>query len=105
MSENIRPLSDHVFIRRQEYALQSDAGILLNSISVKKPTTGIVVAAGKGVVSKNGTLRPLDVKEGDRVIFEECFSHELREVNGEELLVMREDKVLAVIVKTQEECQ
>lgn len=105
MTEVIKPLNDHVFIRRQEYKLQSEAGILLGSISVEKPRTGVVVAAGDGKVNEQGERMPLDVKAGDRVIFEECFSNESREVNGEELLVMREDKVLAVIVKTQEECQ
>lgn len=105
MTESIRAIGDHVFIRRQEYKLQSEAGILLGSISVKKPTTGVVVAAGKGITNGRGILKPLDVNKGDRVIFEDCFSNEVREVNGEELLVMREENILAVIVKTQEECQ
>lgn len=105
MKEVIKPLRDHVFIRRQEYKLQSEAGILLQSISVKKPITGTVVACGNGTVNKYGTKRSLDVKAGDRVIFEECFTNESREVNGEELLVVREDKIIAVIEETQEECQ
>lgn len=98
--EKLKPIGDTVFIRRESYKLQSEAGILLQSISVKKPTTGIVVAAGPGTVTKYGTLKPLDVKEGDKVIFEECFTNHTREVNGESLLVVSEEKLLAVINET-----
>lgn len=105
MTESIRTVGDNVIIRRQEFKLQSEAGILLSSISVEKPRTGVVVAVGNGKVNARGIIKKLDVKPGDRVIFEDCFSNETIEVNNEKLLVMGEDNVLAVIVKTQEEYQ
>lgn len=101
--ESIKPINDYVFIRREKYKLQSDAGIILQSISVKKPTTGVVVAAGPGTVNDQGILKETDVKKGDRVVFEECFTNAIENINGEELVVVREKMVIAVIENTQDE--
>lgn len=93
---NIRPLHDRVIVRRMEEEKKSPGGIVIPDSAAEKPVEGEVVAVGKGKVSETGDLRPLDVKVGDRILFGKYSGTEVK-VNGEELLVMREDDITGVI--------
>ena len=93
---NIRPLHDRVVIRRMEEETTSAGGIVLPGSAAEKPAQGEVVAVGKGKILENGDVRPLDVKVGDKVLFGKYGGTEVK-VNDEELLVMREDDITAVI--------
>jgi len=92
----IRPLHDRVVVRRTEEERTSPGGIVLPDSATEKPIQGEVVAVGNGKLLENGDLRPLDLKKGDKVLFGKYSGTEVK-VNGEELLVMREDDVMAVI--------
>jgi len=92
---NIRPLQDRVIVRRMEEEKSSPGGILLPDSATEKPIKGEVVAVGKGLVQDNGDLRPLDLKVGDEVLFGKYSGTEIK-LDGEELLVMKEDDVMAV---------
>ncbi len=93
---NIRPLHDRVVIRRTEEEKTSPGGIVIPDSATEKPIKGEVVAVGNGKVLDNGETRALDLKAGDRVLFGKYSGTEVK-VEGEELLVMREDDVMAVI--------
>ncbi|MFL2554751.1 MAG: co-chaperone GroES [Candidatus Rariloculaceae bacterium] len=93
---NIRPLHDRVVIRRTEEEKTSPGGIVIPDSATEKPIKGEVVAVGNGKVLDNGETRALDLKAGDRVLFGKYSGTEVK-VDGEELLVMREDDVMAVI--------
>jgi chaperonin GroES len=92
---NIRPLQDRVIVRRMEEEKTSPGGIVLPDSATEKPIKGEVVAVGKGLVQENGDLRPLDLKVGDQVLFGKYSGTEIK-LDGEELLVMKEDDVMAV---------
>jgi chaperonin GroES len=92
---NIRPLQDRVIVRRMEEEKTSPGGIVLPDSATEKPIKGEVVAIGKGLVQDNGDLRPLDLKVGDQVLFGKYSGTEIK-LDGEELLVMKEDDVMAV---------
>jgi chaperonin GroES len=92
----IRPLHDRVIIRRLEEERMSAGGIVIPDTATEKPIRGEVVAAGPGKVTDDGKLRPLDLKPGDKVLFGKYSGTEVK-VDGQELLVMREDDVMAVI--------
>ena len=92
---NIRPLRDRVIVRRMEEEKTSPGGIVLPDSATEKPIKGEVVAVGKGLVQENGDLRPLDLKVGDEVLFGKYSGTEIK-LDGEELLVMKEDDVMAV---------
>ena len=92
---NIRPLQDRVIVRRMEEETTSPGGIVLPDSATEKPIKGEVVAVGKGLVQENGDLRPLDLKVGDEVLFGKYSGTEIK-LDGEELLVMKEDDVMAV---------
>ncbi len=92
----IRPLHDRVVIRRTEEERTSPGGIVIPDSATEKPIKGEVVAVGKGKLLDSGEVRALDLKEGDRVLFGKYSGTEVK-VEGEELLVMREDDVMAVI--------
>ena len=92
----IRPLHDRVVIRRTEEERTSPGGIVIPDAAAEKPIKGEVLAVGKGKLLENGDIRPLDLKEGDQVLFGKYSGTEVK-VNGEEVLVMREDDVMAVI--------
>ena len=94
----IRPLHDRVVIRRTEEERTSPGGIVIPDTATEKPIRGEVIAVGKGKLLENGDIRPLDLKAGDKVLFGKYSGTEVK-VNGEELLVMREDDVMAVIEK------
>ncbi|MDT8385496.1 MAG: co-chaperone GroES [Gammaproteobacteria bacterium] len=93
---NIRPLHDRVVVRRMEEERTSAGGIVIPDSATEKPAQGEVVAVGNGKILDNGDLRPLDVKVGDKVLFGKYGGTEVK-VDGEELLVMREDDITAVI--------
>ena len=92
---NIRPLQDRVIIRRMEEETTSPGGIVIPDSATEKPIRGEVVAVGKGLVLDNGDIRPLDLKVGDQILFGKYSGTEVK-LDGEELLVMKEDDVMAV---------
>ena len=92
----LRPLHDRVVIRRTEEERTSPGGIVIPDTAAEKPIRGEVVAVGQGKVMENGDVRKLELKQGDKVLFGKYSGTEVK-VDGEELLVMREDDVMAVI--------
>lgn len=93
---NIRPLHDRVIIKRMEEERMSAGGIVIPDSATEKPIRGQVIAVGKGKILENGTVRPLDVKAGDTVLFGKYSGTEVK-VNGTEYIVMREEDVMGVI--------
>lgn len=94
----IRPLHDRVIVKRMEEERKTPGGIVIPDSATEKPIRGQVMAVGKGKLLENGEVRPLDVKIGDLVLFGKYSGTEVK-VNGEELLVMREEDIMAVIEK------
>jgi chaperonin GroES len=92
----IRPLHDRVVVRRKEEETTTPGGIVLPGSATEKPVQGEVIAAGRGKILENGEVRPLDVKVGDTVLFGKYSGTEVK-VNGEEVLVMREEDIMGVI--------
>ena len=93
---NIRPLHDRVLVRRVEEETVSAGGIVLPGSAAEKPTQGEILAAGKGRILDSGEVRPMDVKVGDKVLFGQ-YSGSAVKVDGEELLMMREEDIMGVI--------
>ena len=93
---NIRPLHDRVIIRRMEEEKTSPGGIVIPDSATEKPVKGEVVAIGNGKILESGDVRPLDVKVGDIILFGKYSGTEVS-VDGEELLVMREDDITAIV--------
>lgn len=93
---NIRPLHDRVIVRRMEEERTSAGGIVIPDSATEKPVQGEIVAVGKGKILENGEVRPLDVKVGDKILFSKYGGTEVK-IEGEELLVMREDDITGVI--------
>ena len=93
---NIRPLHDRVIIRRMEEEKTSPGGSVIPDSATEKPVKGEVVAVGNGKLLDSGEVRPLDVKVGDTILFGKYSGTEVS-VDGEELLVMREDDITAII--------
>lgn len=93
---NIRPLHDRVIIKRMEEERTTPGGIVIPDTAKEKPIRGQVLAIGKGKLQESGDVRPLDVKVGDKVLFGKYSGTEIK-VDGEELLVMREEDIMAVI--------
>jgi chaperonin GroES len=96
MRMKLRPLHDRVVIRRQEEERTSAGGIVIPDSATEKPIRGQVVAVGKGKITDSGDIRPLDVKVGDKVLFGKYSGTEIK-VEGEGLLVMREEDIVAVV--------
>ena len=94
----IRPLHDRVIVKRMEEERTSPGGIVIPDSAAEKPIRGEVVAAGNGKILENGDVRALDVKVGDTVLFGKYAGTEVK-VDGEELLVMKEDDIVGVIEK------
>jgi chaperonin GroES len=94
----IRPLHDRIIVKRLEEERKTASGIVIPDTAAEKPDQGEVVATGTGKVLEDGTLRALQVKVGDRVLFGK-YSGQTVKVEGEELLVMREEDVMGVIEK------
>jgi chaperonin GroES len=92
----IRPLHDRVVIKRMEEERTSPGGIVIPDSATEKPIKGEVIAVGKGKILENGSTQPLDVKVGDKVLFGKYSGTEVK-VDSNELVVMKEDDIMAVI--------
>ena len=92
----IRPLHDRVIVKRVEEEKKSAGGRIIPDAAAEKPVQGVVKAVGKGKILENGEVRPLDLKVGDKVLFGKYSGTEVK-VDGEDVLVMREEDVMAVI--------
>ena len=96
MATNIRPLHDRVIVKRIEEGEQIRGGIIIPDSAKEKPQEGEVVAVGEGKYKEDGTRQVLDVKQGDRVLFGKYSGSEIK-IDGEELLIMREDEILGIL--------
>ena len=94
---NIRPLQDRIIVKRLEEEEKTAGGIIIPDAAKEKPMQGEVVAVGKGKVSEDGKVMPLDVKVGDKILFGKYAGTEVK-LDGEDYLIMREDDVLGVLV-------
>jgi chaperonin GroES len=94
----LQPLHDRVVIKRKEEERKTPGGILIPDSAAEKPIRGEVIAIGSGKILDNGDNRPLDVKVGDEVLFGKYSGTEVK-VDNEELVVMREDDIMAIIEK------
>ena len=92
----LRPLHDRVIIKRLEAETKSAGGIVIPDTAAEKPIKGEVVAVGSGKILEDGKVRPVGVKAGEKVLFGKYSGTEVK-VDGEELLVMREEDLVAVI--------
>ena len=92
----IRPIHDRVIVKRLEEDRKTASGIVIPDTAAEKPDTGQVVAVGNGKVTEEGNLLPMTVKVGDKVLFGK-YSGQTVVVQGEELLVMREDDIMGVV--------
>lgn len=98
MSETkIRPLQDRLIVKRLDNSEKTASGLYIPDSAKEKPQQGRVIAVGKGKVAEDGSIRPVDVKEGDTIIFGKYSGQEIK-VDGEELLIMKEDDVYGVVV-------
>jgi chaperonin GroES len=93
---HVRPLHDRILVRRIEEGEQKVGGIIIPDTAKEKPQQGKVIAIGNGKLKGAGKRVPLDIKTGDLILFGKYTSQEIK-LDGEELLIMREDEVLAVI--------
>jgi chaperonin GroES len=97
MATSIKPLHDRVIVRRiDEAGNQTAGGLFIPDSAKEKPQEGEVIAAGEGKYKEDGTRQTLDVKAGDRVLFGKYSGSEIK-IDGEELLIMREDEILGII--------
>jgi len=92
----IRPLHDRVIVKRLEEERKTASGIVIPDSAAEKPDQGEIVAVGKGKVADDGSVRALEVKVGDKVLFGK-YSGQTVKVEGEELLVMREEDIMGVV--------
>ena len=93
----IRPLHDRVIVRREEEEAKTAGGILLPGSAQEKPNRGVVVAVGSGRVLDNGDVRHVDVKVGDKVVFGKYAGQDTIDVDGEELIILSESDIKAVV--------
>ena len=93
---NFRPLHDRVLVRRVEAEERTAGGIIIPDTAKEKPQEGEVIAVGTGAKAEDGTVTPLDVKQGDRILFGKWSGTEVR-VDGEDLLIMKESDILGVV--------
>ena len=96
------PLHDRILVRRVEEAETTRGGIIIPDSAKDKPQEGEVMAVGKGKISEEGKVRPLDVKEGDRILFGKYAGTEIK-INGEEFIIMREEEVLGILAGARKE--
>src|SRR5678815_2819025 len=100
MTTNIQPLNDRVIVKRVDEGEQVRGGIIIPDTAKEKPQEGEVIAAGLGKYREDGSRQPLDVHTGDRVLFGKYGGSEIN-VNGEELLIIREEEILGVISRAR----
>ena len=96
MATKFTPLHDRILVRRVDEANTTRGGIIIPDSAKDKPQEGEVVSAGKGKISEEGKVRPLDVKEGDRILFGKYSGTEIK-IDGEDFVIMREEEVLGVL--------
>jgi len=96
MTTKVRPLHDRVIVRRLDEEEKSAGGIIIPDSAKEKPVQGKVIATGNGKSLENGEVRPLDVKDGDTVIFSTYAGTEIK-LDGDTFLMMREDDILGVV--------
>lgn len=94
---SIRPLHDRIILKRTEQETKSAGGIVLTGSAATKSTRGEVIAVGNGRILENGEVRPLDVKVGDIVIFSEGYGLKTEKIEGEEVLILSESDILAIV--------
>jgi chaperonin GroES len=92
----IRPLGDRIVVKRTKEEERTKGGIIIPDSAKEKPIEGVVVAVGKGKTLKDGKVRPVEVKEGDRILFGKYSGTEVK-LDGEEIVIVREDDILAVL--------
>lgn len=95
MATKIRPIQDRVVVKRSKEEEKTESGLYIPPDARQKSVEGIVLAVGNGKVLEDGTVRPLDVKEGDRVLFGKYTGTEVK-IDGEDQLILREDEILGV---------
>ena len=93
---NFRPLHDRVLVRRLEQEEKTAGGIIIPDTAKEKPMEGEIIAAGPGARGEDGTLHPLDVKVGDRVLFGKWSGTEVK-IDGEDLMIMKESDIMGII--------
>lgn len=91
-----RPLHDRVLVRRVEEATKTAGGIIIPDTAAEKPQEGIIIAVGSGAIKEDGSVRKLDVKKGNKVLFGKWGGTEVK-VDGEDLLIMKESDIMGVI--------
>ncbi|QCI26575.1 co-chaperone GroES [Buchnera aphidicola (Thelaxes californica)] len=96
---NIRPLHDRIIVKRNEIESKSAGGIVLTGSAAGKSTRGTVLAVGNGKVLENGKIKPLDVKVGDVVIFNESYGAKTEKIDNEEVLILTESDILAIVIE------
>ena len=93
---NLRPLHDRIIVERLAEDTTTKGGIIIPDSAKEKPQRGKVLAVGKGKIAEDGTVRPLDIKKGDTILFGKYSGTEIK-IENDDRLIMREDDVLAVI--------
>lgn len=96
MATKFTPLHDRILVRRVEEAETTRGGIIIPDSAKDKPQEGEVISVGKGKISEEGKVRPLDVKDGDRILFGKYSGTEIK-IDGEDFVIMREEEVLGVL--------
>jgi chaperonin GroES len=96
MAAKFTPLHDRILVRRIEEGETTRGGIIIPDSAKEKPQEGEVVSAGKGKINEEGKVRPLDVKEGDRILFGKYSGTEIK-LDGEDFIIMREEEVLGIL--------
>jgi chaperonin GroES len=96
MKTKVRPLHDRVIVRRLEEQEKTKGGIIIPDTAKEKPIEGKIIAVGAGKVMENGKRMPLQVKEGDRILFGKYAGTDIR-IEGEDHLIMREDDIIAIV--------
>jgi len=92
----VRPLHDCVIVKRVEEEEKTKGGIIIPDTAKEKPVEGKVIAVGKGKILDNGNQQPLEVKEGDKILFGKYAGTEIN-IEGDEHLIMREDDIIAIV--------
>ena len=92
----LRPLHDRVLVERVESEEKTAGGIIIPDSAKEKPQEGKVVAVGTGIVKEDGSVRPLDVKKGDRILFGKWSGTEVK-IDGKELLIMKESDIMGIL--------
>jgi chaperonin GroES len=96
MATKFTPLHDRILVRRVEEADTTRGGIIIPDSAKDKPQEGEVISTGKGKINEEGKVRPLDVKDGDRILFGKYSGTEIK-IDGEDFIIMREEEVLGVL--------